>query len=158
LILHDADDSFSLQTVSFKQAETFNLYAGIRLAYAYKDRFNLSANGNSYAWGTTDSDWVGTNYEPALYFKPAYSIDLSADIQPYRGLTFRLGYEYIARKKMGNENIAAINDLNFGATYRLYKGLSVYVRGGNLLNREYQYYYLYPTEGIHVLGGVSVRF
>ncbi|KAA6334861.1 hypothetical protein EZS27_016864 [termite gut metagenome] len=158
LILHDADDSFSLQTVSFKQAETFNLYAGIRLAYAYKDRFNLSANGNSYAWGTTDSDWVGTNYEPALYFKPAYSIDLSADIQPYRGLTFRLGYEYIARKKMGNENIAAINDLNFGATYRLYKGLSVYVRGGNLLNREYQYYYMYPTEGIHVLGGVSVRF
>ncbi|KAA6343204.1 hypothetical protein EZS27_009110 [termite gut metagenome] len=149
---------FSLPVVNFEQAETFNLYAGIRLAYAYKDIFNLSASGNGYVWGITGSDWVGIDYEPALYFKPAYSIDLSANIQPYRGLMFRLDYQYIAREKMGNNDIAAINNLSLAATCRLYKGLSLYIRGGNLLNREYQYYYMYPTEGIHFLGGVSIRF
>ncbi|KAA6342386.1 hypothetical protein EZS27_009859 [termite gut metagenome] len=148
--------SLSLPTFSFKQAETSNLYAGIRFAYTYKDIINLSAEGNSYDWRTT-ANWESIYYNPVLVFKPAYSVDLSADVHPNKRLTFNLSYQYVAREKTTND-IAAINNLRGGVTCRLYKGLSVYLRGDNLLDREYQYYYLCPTEGINVLGGVSLRF
>ena len=54
--------------------------------------------------------------------------------------------------------MTAINDLHIGASYNVFKGVSVYAQIHNLLNKKYQYYLGYPTEGFNFLGGLSFRF
>ena len=54
--------------------------------------------------------------------------------------------------------MTAINDLHIGASYNVFKGVSVYAQVHNLLNKKYQYYLGYPTEGFNFLGGLSFRF
>ena len=41
---------------------------------------------------------------------------------------------------------------------KFFKDISIYARANNLLNKEYQYYPMYSTEGINFVGGVSFRF
>ena len=48
--------------------------------------------------------------------------------------------------------------LHIGASYNVFKGVSVYAQVHNLLNKKYQYYLGYPTEGFNFLGGLSFRF
>ena len=52
----------------------------------------------------------------------------------------------------------SINDLHIGASYNVFKGVSVYAQVHNLLNKKYQYYLGYPAEGFNFLGGLSFRF
>ena len=54
--------------------------------------------------------------------------------------------------------MTAINDLHIGASYNVFKGVSVYAQVHNLLNKKYQYYLGYPAEGFNFLGGLSFRF
>ena len=49
-------------------------------------------------------------------------------------------------------------DLHAGASYNVFKGVSVYARINNILNKKYQYYLGYPTEGLNFLGGLSFSF
>jgi hypothetical protein len=157
--LQYSNEAIALQTVGFEQAQTANLYAGIHLTYAYKDIINLSAAARGYEWYVTESHLVGSNDEPALYFKPAYSIDLSATIRPNDRLALHVYYQYLARQAAETQAaLEPINNLNLSATGRLYKGLSLYLRGGNLLNRHYQYYYMCPVADIHLLAGLSLQF
>jgi len=51
-----------------------------------------------------------------------------------------------------------ISDLHIGASYNVFKGVSVYAQVHNLLNKKYQYYLGYPAEGFNFLGGLSFRF
>ena len=68
-------------------------------------------------------------------------------------------YDYINREEVeGYAKMAAINDLHIGASYNVFKGVSVYAQVHNLLNKKYQYYLGYPAEGFNFLGGLSFRF
>ena len=40
--------------------------------------------------------------------------------------------------------MTAVNDLHIGASYNVFKGVSVYAQVHNLLNKKYQYYLGYP--------------
>ena len=80
-------------------------------------------------------------------------------IHPISALNINLGYDYISRKEVKEyAKMTAINDLHIGASYNVFKGVSVYAQVHNLLNKKYQYYLRYPTEGFNFLGGLSFRF
>ena len=49
-------------------------------------------------------------------------------------------------------------DLKARLAYRLTDWISVFVRGDNLLNRQYQTMLGFPEPGITVLGGVALKF
>ena len=90
--------------------------------------------------------------------KPACEINFSADLRPITGLNINLGYDYIGRTKVEGIKAAAVSDLHAGASYNVFKGVSVYARINNILNKKYQYYLGYPTEGLNFLGGLSFSF
>lgn len=135
--------------IRLEQENTNNIYAGINYSHEYKDYFRLSAEAVYRHWDAS---------ETASIFKSILDLDIKTDIRPIPALLINLGYQYAMREKVENERANAINNLYAGATYNLYKGLSVYAKLNNILNRKYQYYYWYPTEGFNVLAGISFSF
>ena len=89
---------------------------------------------------------------------PSFEANIHADIQPISSVLISFGYQHITREKIGNERVDPVGNLYLGGSYEVFKGISIYARANNLLNKDYQYYWGYPTEGINFVGGVSFRF
>lgn len=138
------------RVISFMQEETKNFFAGLQANYNYKDVFNFMAKGQYYNW---DSDT-----EFALAYKPEYTFDLQVGVRPVSALGINMGYEFIKRHTVGNFRVGNISNLNLGATYDLFDGVSIYARVSNLLNRKAPYYMVSPVPGINYLGGVIFSF
>ncbi len=59
----------------------------------------------------------------------------------------------------GNDNyLKAYTDLNIGVRYKVNKQFTGFLKAYNVLNRNYQIYYLYPVQRLQILGGVAYRF
>ena len=151
--------------IDLRQTTTNNIYAGLSASYTYKDLFTLSGEGIYRHWKASDAytDNVSSpNYNPALWMKPETELNFKAEIHPIPVLWLNVGYQYIWRAEryygFSKTFFPAVSDLSIGATYHLFKGVSVYAKADNLLNKKFQRYLLYPTEGINFLGGLSFRF
>lgn len=135
--------------IHLEQENTNNIYIGANYSHEYKDYFRLSAEAIYRHWDASNA---------ALPFKSSLSVDIKTDIRPIPALLINLGYQYTMREKVENERLKPINNLYAGATYNIYKGLSAYAKLNNILNRKYQFYSWYPTEGFNILAGVSFSF
>lgn len=89
---------------------------------------------------------------------PSFEANIHADIRPISSVLISLGYQHITRETIENERVDPVGNLYLGGSYEVFKGISIYARVNNLLNKDYQYYWGYPTEGINFVGGVSFRF
>lgn len=128
-----------------------NFYAGMKITYEYKDIIALSAAGTYRNWDAKE--------DFALLLKPAAEINFNMEIHPIKELNVNIGYDYIGREKVeGFDKLSAVSNLYAGASYNVFKGVSVYARINNILNKKYQYYLGYPTEGLNFLGGLSFSF
>lgn len=138
--------------LSFAQDNTDNYYAGGEVSYDYKDILSLSAKYTYHKWDSKKD-------ERLLAVKPVSEMTFNVRIHPFDALNLNIGYDYISREEVKEyAKMSAINDLHVGASYNLFKGVSVYAQVHNLLNKKYQYYLGYPTEGFNFLGGLSFRF
>lgn len=151
--------------IDLRQTNTENLYVGIRASYQYKDFLALSAEAIYHHWKTDGIEVAHTsslNYTPALWMKPKGEINLTAEVHPISNLWLNMGYQYIRRAEryypFSQSFFPSVSNLSIGATYQMFKDISIYVKADNLLNKKYQYYLLYPTEGINFVGGLSFRF
>lgn len=149
----------------YRYANVDNFYAGVEASYAYKDLFSVSAEATYYGW---DSDYAvpegiyGPGYDPSLLMKPEFKFGLQAEVHPIRALRLNIGYQYtswaLSETPYYNREIPAINNLSLGGSYEVFKGISVYARVNNLLNKKFQWYYTIPTEGTSFIGGLSFAF
>lgn len=132
---------------------TDNIYAGAEVSYAYKDIVSFTASGIYRDWKISDkeADWM-------LAFKPAFEANFRIDLCPIPSVLINLGYQNISREKVQGQKADPVSNLYLGGSYELFKGISIYARANNLLNKDYQYYWGYPTEGLNFLGGVSFQF
>lgn len=137
----------------FLTEDTKNLYAGADLSYNYKDVFYLAANAVYRHW-TTDSDGP----DVVVSFKPAVEGNLNLKVRPISPLLVGIGYQHISRQGVEGNKADPVSNLYLNGSYELFKGISVYARVNNLLNKDYQYYWGYPSEGLSFLGGVSFLF
>ena len=151
--------------IALHQTNTSNLYVGAKASYQYKDILSLAAEGTYYHWmadGGMKENLGSHNYNEALLMKPEFKLGFNAEVHPMQALWFNLGYEYILRAErytgIYDKDIPAVSNLSLGATYTIYKGISVYAKVDNLLNKKYQYYLYYPVEGLNFLGGLSFKF
>lgn len=135
-------------------ANTQNAYAGAEVSYSYKDIASFTASGIYRDWKISGED---TGLE-LLSFKPAFEANFRIDLRPVPSALINLGYQNISREKVEGTKIDPVSNLYLGGSYELFKGISIYARVNNLLNKDYQYYWGYPTEGLNFLGGVSFRF
>ena len=137
----------------FLTEDTKNLYAGADLSYNYKDVFYLAANAVYRHW-TTDSD----GSDVVVSFKPSVEGNLNLKVHPISPLLVGIGYQHISRQGVEGNKADPVSNLYLNGSYELFKGISVYARVNNLLNKDYQYYWGYPSEGLSFLGGVSFLF
>lgn len=149
-IMSPFTDSYSL---TFIQGDTHNAYAGGEISYDYKDMVTISAKYIYRGWNAKDEVLA------LLVTKPESELSFDIRVRPLPALTINLGYDYISRKKVtGYIKMAAVSDLHIGASYNVFKNVSVYARVNNLMNKKYQNYLGYPVEGFNFLGGLSFQF
>ena len=61
--------------------------------------------------------------------KPVSEMSFNVRIHPISALNINLGYDYISRKEVKEyAKMTAINDLHIGASYNVFKGVSVYAQ------------------------------
>ena len=134
--------------------DTSNLYAGAEVNYDYKGIVSLSAWGVLRKWQADgDGEDLGV-----LAYKPASEGNIRLNVRPLPALRLHVGYLHTARAEYNDVKADPVSDLYAGASYDLLRGLSVWLRAGNLLDKAYEYYPGCPAQGIHFLGGASVRF
>ncbi len=143
---------------------------GGEVKYKFKNYIDLNLRGSYYGWDFN-------NEVDAIYYlmKPNAEIAFNISSNPIERLTLELGFTYIQwhsrtgtsidytpdGKEIESETtqqMDAVANLQLGATYKIFKGLGVYTRVDNLLNKKYQYNYGYPTPGFSILGGVIYQF
>lgn len=137
------------------QGDMHNIYAGAEISYSYKDIISFSASGVYRSWEASKED---ASEEGLLAYIPSLEANFHADIRPFSPLLISFGYQHITREKMSGGRVDPVGNLYLGGSYDVLKNISIYVRANNLLNKDYQYYWGYPTEGVNFLGGVSFRF
>ena len=139
-------------SLAFRQDNTSNVYAGGEFTYDYKDVFSFTAR-------YTYRNWSSSRNEDLLCTKPENEISTSLRFQPVSALRLSIGYDFISRKQEAvSSPLSDVSDLHLGASYNVFKGVSVYAQARNLLNKKNQYYIGYPAQGFNFLGGLSFRF
>lgn len=148
--------NYSGSYLQLLQGNMHNIYAGAEASYSYKDIISFTASGVYRDWKTAKTE--NNSGDQLLYYMPSFEANFKVDIRPISSVLINLGYQHITREKIGNERVDPVGNLYLGGSYEVFEGISIYVRANNLLNKDYQYYWGYPTEGINFMGGVSFRF
>ena len=142
--------------LTWQEDDTQNAYAGATISYDYKDIIGFSATGTYRHWKASDNDGIG---EYALLFKPEFEGDAHISLHPIDALRIKVGYRHITRHRTDvSPRMDAVTNLYLEGSYNVYKGLSVYLHAGNLMNKDYQYSWGYPAQGISIFGGISWQF
>ena len=134
--------------------DTDNLYFGAELGYSYRDLVTITARGTYRDWSAKD----GGDLKGVLAFKPAFEGDFKVELHPITPLRVEVGYRHVSRAEIQGEHADPVCNLYAGATYDLFRGVGVYARLDNLLDKDYRYDWYYPTQGINFWGGVTFRF
>lgn len=93
-----------------------------------------------------------------MAYKPVAEGNVQLEVHPLQPLRVQVGFLNISRGSYAGTKVDPVSNLYLGGSYEIFKGISAYVRANNLLNKNYQYYWGYPAEGISFIGGVSFRF
>ena len=150
------DQAYSSSYLLPLQANMHNIYAGAEISYSYKDIISFSASGVYRDWKTAKTE--DNSGELLLAYMPSFEAKFNVDIRPIPSVLVNLGYQHATREKVGDQRVDPVGNLYLGGSYEVFKDISIYVRANNLLNKNYQYYWGYPTDGINFMGGVSFRF
>lgn len=127
----------------------------------------------NYALGDELNIWLGGSYN-------IYNLDSLSE--PYHKplSNFNLGASYLIKKKVkiwaefiGSGKRYAVDiytqtpteidldgyfDINLGVDVYITERFSVFAKGTNLLNKNYERFYNYPVQGFQVFGGIGYRF
>ena len=123
--------------------------SGLELSADWKACESLSFNAN-YSFLHMDTIYTGA---------PEHKLYLGADFSKGR-FSANIGTMGIAGLYLTTGESAVKEqyvDLKARLAYQLCKGISIFVRGQNLLNRTYQTMLGFPVPGITVFGGVSIK-
>ncbi len=144
----------AMPSLLLQTGNTHNVYAGLEMSYDYKSLFTIAAKGIYRNWTASDK----TKEDHILYFKPSFEGNIHVDFHPVSTTLVNIGFQYTKREDVQPTSADAVENLYVGGSYNLFKGISIYARVNNLLNKDYQYYVGYPSEGFNFVGGVSFQF
>jgi len=97
------------------------------------------------------------------WYKPGVEARLRADVRPVDKLTLFADYRlealrYAPTATAFSAMMNPINDLSFGANYKMSKEVGIFMHVNNVLDQRYQVYNGYPVHGFTALVGGSVSF
>lgn len=156
-------------------ADLKNFYLGGTVCYQYQKMIDLSVTfiRNNEETDLTDdamtyrSDLSIDDSKP--FSNPATELTISASTQIMPKLDLSINYylgagrevlemNFPTNSKLNVKETKDISELNLNASYALLEKLSIWGEVNNILNRKYEIYQGYPTQGIRFMVGASYRF
>lgn len=163
--------------------DTKHFYIGSKLKYTYRGVADFSLKGTYYSWKNSDMNYMLMKPKFDLQFnadvKVLPKLTINAGYRYIARSEVNLNYidvvasDYINPTLSGSGlsdsfispvvrgsavKLSPVSDLSLGATYNLSDDISIFARFSNIMNKDYQYYYSYPVQGINFLAGASIRF
>jgi len=131
-----------------------NLFGELSFSHAEIAKVMLRADAFTYSTDKVAEAW----------HRPTYRVSFGAFYNIYS--KFQFNTDFIVQggaKALNVDNNTTVTlepavDLNLKTSYFLSKQFSIFVKGSNLLNNNYQLYLNYPVRGLQVLGGITWVF
>lgn len=155
-------------------ADLKNLYLGGTVRYQYQKIIDLSVTFIRNNEETDLADDVMTYRDLTIdeskpFSNPATELTISASTQIMPKLDLSINYYLGAGRevlemsfppfsKLNVKETQDISELNLNASYALLQKLSIWGEVNNILNRKYEIYQGYPTQGLRFMVGASYRF
>ncbi len=154
LFLSDTTEQFKRFTTLYDTVNIFNIRGTVSLRPIKKLELTATASQNVYtpknqarAWGLPSLDLnVGAKYT------------LAADKMFAKANLFvQNGVNYINSARQP-DRLGSLYDLSLGLEYLATKNFGLFLDVNNILNNKRERWYNYPTYGLNILGGLTVRF
>ena len=139
-------------------ADGNRFFVNFNAGYSYKDILTVRLANQFNAWTIDDGNVLGAE---ELLWRPVLDLDWSASVQVINGLRVGVGYRMQTFKEGEGMDYSrpTTSNLNANVSYTFQDmPLTVYVKGDNLLNSDYDRYFGYAAPGINVIGGVAISF
>ncbi len=94
-------------------------------------------------------------------FIPDFDFKTIFIFKPNNKLNFNMTLNSVGKRNYvlsGDKSLKAYTDLNIGVRYNINKEFTAFIDAYNVLNQEYEIYYLYPVQTLQLMGGVAYRF
>ena len=125
------------------------LNISIRLKKNFYDVDELSNNGIDI----TDAK---------AYNQSGIDLDIRGTLELIENMKLTLNYYFAGDRWSNYENnnikMDNINDLNIGGIYDINERFSLNLKANNILSQKYDIWYGYPSQGINVAGGFTLKF
>jgi hypothetical protein len=142
--------------VIYDNVNEFSIEAGA--GYEIPGMFNVQLSGGYYAYSAA--------HELRAWHKPSYNLTLDGSytfLEKYtvdaaiilRGAFYYKDYSEGAVVEGKSKGAA---DLNAGFRYQHNRYFSAFLKVNNILNKQYELWYRYPTQGIQVVAGLGFSF
>ncbi|NLR79772.1 TonB-dependent receptor [Chitinophaga eiseniae] len=154
LFVNDSADTKKFTTRNETMLRAFQLHGEI--GYIEEEKFQARVSFDWYNYNKQETEvqpWHLPAFQGDLYvqYTLAKKLHLNADLFALSG-----SYYQLPNKDFGKTKGAW--DLNAGASYDIGKNFGLWVNANNIFNSHYQRYYLYPTYGFNIVGGVLIKF
>ncbi|MFB6454633.1 hypothetical protein ACE38W_05120 [Chitinophaga sp. Hz27] len=155
LFVNDTLDSKHFITLNEAELRAFQLHAEV--GYIQEEKLQ----------GRVSFDWYNYNKQqsqPQPWALPAFQGDvfvsyilmkklhLNADLFAMSGAYYR------SANKIDFGKTDGAWDMNLGASFDITKNFNIWLNANNIFNTQYQRYYLYPSYGFNIVGGLLFKF
>ncbi|MCM1311673.1 MAG: hypothetical protein NC206_04505 [Bacteroides sp.] len=141
-------------------ADGNHLRLNIDLRYDYKDILSVNMKNCLNNWESVDSPF--SDEKLTVCWRPVVDLDWMASLRVIPELQIGLGYKLQTFKKPDTETDGkkrpTTSNLCADLSYTFNSGLSLFVRGDNLLNESYENFWGYRALGTNVLAGFAWTF
>ncbi|MEX0881868.1 MAG: TonB-dependent receptor, partial [Cyclobacteriaceae bacterium] len=151
---NNVNDSTRFELLYDNESQMFNFHASAN--YKFEKRYQLEANLNYYQYYLTELEaaWHRPLWEFGLKntFIPQEEWMIQANINAMGGI------DVINMASESTDTLKPLLDLHISVDYAINPRLSVFAKGNNLLNQNYERFQNYRVRGIQGIGGIGFKF
>jgi len=126
------------------------------LSFSQADKFRLSVRGDLFGYSTDEVE--------AAWHRPTYRMTLNSSFNIVDKFVINADLLTQGGAKafdVDTNTVLTLDpafDLNLRLNYFVSSQFSIFVKGNNLLGKDYQLYLNYPVRGLQILGGLTYVF
>ncbi|MBV7532237.1 TonB-dependent receptor [Chitinophaga sp. sic0106] len=155
LFINDTLDSKRFITLNEAEMRAFQLHAEV--GYIQEEKFQARVSFDWFNYNKQETQlkpWALPAFQGNLNvtYLLGKKLHLNADLFSMSGAYYLLSDQTDFGKTAGAW------DMNLGASYDITKNFGLWVNANNVFNSHYQRYYLYPSYGFNIVGGLLFKF
>lgn len=149
--------------VLYDDIKTVGFFGELKADLTKTISVNLSGNFNSYSTDNQEEAW----YLPNIRISAGAEADITNKLS-INANVFYVGerkakfttYDQLSSLFMTSDIVTLDGyvDVNLGINYKYNERLSLFLKGHNLADKQYEKWLNYPVQGIQILGGASYKF